>query len=101
MTLWIKVILITMVIIVSFFGYKKVRGDYIKQKEIVMEIKTKIRKRKSEFDIAAYIDCENYQKDRNWFYQRNRGKHPCDLKKKIKVRDFSDGCQYIIMKKGL
>ena len=58
-------------------------------------------KEKSFFNIEDYIQLKKYYKDENWLMQKNKGKHPCDLKRKIKLRDYSEGCKYVVMKKGL
>lgn len=97
----VKIVLIVMVLIMVFFVYKKLISEYEKQKQLIVELKKKIREEKSVYDAKAYSEKSMYYKEHDWLRQRNRGKDPCDLKKKIKLRDYSNGCQFIVLEKGL
>lgn len=102
MELWVKIALIAIALTAAFFAYRKLLSDYFKQKVSVEKFNAmKVREAKAPFAVETYIDKGMYCKDVSWLAQKNRGKHPCDLKKKINVRDYSEGCDYIIAKKGL
>lgn len=87
-----------LVIVLLFF---KLNSENKMQREIIRKINEKNKKKNSFFDINAYISNHTYIKAAMWRYQKNSGKDPCDLKRKIKVTNYSENINFIICKKGL
>lgn len=99
MEIYFKAALILVVIIVAFFLSRKIISEQNQLKKI---IKCRdMRREKGCFDLKNYIDEKKYYKDRDWLFQRNRGIDPCKMGKPVNIRQYSDGCDYIIMKKGM
>lgn len=99
MDIKMKIILISLIILSSFFSYRKVCKEHFRIKKLIAS--RNLRKNKGIYNVKLYIDEKKYYKDQDWLSQRNKGVHPCDLKKPINVRRYSNECNHIIMKKGL
>lgn len=98
----VKALLIFIIIFGAFWGYRKLFMDYHQQKEAVRIINArKKRVENSEFQIEYYIKNKLYIKPLSWKKQKNKGIHPCEMNKKIRMRDYSKGCKYVVKKKGL
>lgn len=96
-----KILLSLITLFVMIASFIKLQSEHNVQKELIKKINDKNRKKKSVFDIFTYINERMYIKGPEWVYQKNRGKNPCDLKRRIKVKDYSDNCDFIVCKKGL
>lgn len=99
METWMKVLLILLIILISFVACGKLVLEHGRLKKVIAS--RMLRKGNGKFDLGAYITGKQYYKDRDWLSQKNRGMHPCKLKKPINVRRYSDGCNYVVVKKGM
>lgn len=99
MATWMKVLLILLIILISFVACRELILEHIRLKKVIEG--RMLRKRNGKFDRETYITGKQYYKDRNWLSQKNKGVHPCKLKRPINVRRYSDGCNYIVVKKGM
>lgn len=95
----VKIIMYVVIIVGAFFSYRKIITEHILLKKVIEGRKK--RKELGTVDLDQYISEQKYHKGKEWLGQKNKGKHPCDLKKPIVMRNYTDGCNYIVPYKGM
>ncbi len=99
MSIEVKTISIIFVLLVAGVVYWVLIKEHNEQKGL---IKSKnYRREHGILLLSNYIGNKAYVKEYKWKFQKNKGKHPCKLKKAINLRNYSDDCQFIVCKKGL
>ena len=99
MSVEVKTISIIFVLLVAGVVYWILIKEHNEQKRL---IKSKnYRREQGILLLNSYISNKTYVKEYKWKFQKNKGKHPCKLKEAIKLRNYSDDCQFIVCKKGL
>lgn len=96
MEIWLRLILITILLIGAFFIYRKLYFDK-KRLDATLEGR-RIRREKGSFDLEQYADDKLYCKNEKWLYQKNKGKKK--IKKHIIAKDYSRGCSLTIRQRG-
>lgn len=88
------IIAIVEVIVFTIFFISYIKRDYKSQ---IIAIEGKEYRKK----YGLLLENRNYIKEKLWLKQKECGTNPINLKKTIKIIDYSSNCNCIIQKKGL